>query len=196
MSQDQPQPQQADPAANDGAPPETTASPATELAELRDRLLRVMAESENLRRRAARERDDAVRYAAANVIEDLLPTADSIRRAIESVAPERAAGDELLKNLLAGVLLTEKGLLAAFQKHDIRRIDPGSGEAFDPDKHQAILVVGDANAAAGTVSSVLQPGYAYHDRVLRPAMVGVVASDDRDSSVAEVKEDGESDDRF
>jgi molecular chaperone GrpE len=186
MSQDQHR--QADPAANDGAPPETTASAETELAELKDRLLRVMAESENLRRRAARERDDAVRYAAANVIEDLLPTADSIRRAIESVAQERAAGDELLQNLLTGVLLTEKALLSAFEKHGIRRIDPALGEAFDPNKHHAIVAVGDANLPSGTVRSVLQPGYAYHDRVLRPAMVGVVANDDRDPDGSEMKE--------
>lgn len=186
MSQNQER--QADPAANDSASPAASASPETELAELKDRLLRVMAESENLRRRAARERDDAVKYAAGNVIEDLLPTADSIRRAIESVARERAAGDELLQNLLTGVLLTEKALLAAFEKHGIRRIDPAPGEAFDPNKHHAIVAVGDANAPAGTVSSVLQPGYAYHDRVLRPAMVGVVAKDDRDPAGSERKE--------
>ena len=144
-----------------------------EVAELKDRLLRALADQENLRRRAAREREDAVKFAAAGVIKDLLPTADSIRRAIESVSEERMERDELVRNLLAGVAVTEKILLDAFGKHGIRRIEPTPGEVFDPYQHHAILEVNDATCPAGTVTQVLQPGYAYHERVLRPAMVGV-----------------------
>jgi len=143
------------------------------VAALKDQLLRALADQENLRRRAAREREDAVKLAAAAVIKDLLPTADSIRRAIESIPGEQADQDELIQTLLAGVAATEKALLDALARHGIRRIDPAPGEAFDPHRHHAMMKVEDRSQPAGTVSQVLQPGYAYHDRLLRPALVGV-----------------------
>jgi molecular chaperone GrpE len=144
-----------------------------EVAALKDQLLRALADQENLRRRAAREREDAVKLAAAAVIKDLLPTADSIRRAIESIPGEQAAQDELIQTLLAGVAATEKAMLDALARHGIRRIEPARGEAFDPHHHHAMMEVADRSQPAGTVSHVLQPGYAYHDRLLRPALVGV-----------------------
>lgn len=144
-----------------------------EVATLRDQLLRALADQENVRRRAAREREDAVKFAAAAVIKDLLPTADSIRRAIESIPAEHANKDELIQTLLAGVAATEKAMLDALARHGIERIDPAPGEAFDPHRHHAMMEVEDRSAPPGTVSQVLQPGYAYHDRLLRPALVGV-----------------------
>lgn len=166
---DQPPANGTDPRANDAA----IARLEAEMTALRDQLLRALADRENLRRRAAREREDAVRFAASNVIKDLLPTADSIRRAIESVPGEQASDDQLLQNLLAGVVVTEQMLLDGLGKHGISRIDPVLGEAFDPNRHHAILEVDDASAPAGTIAQVLQPGYLYHDRLLRPALVGV-----------------------
>jgi molecular chaperone GrpE len=143
----------------------------TELAEVKDRLLRALAESENTRRRAQREREDALRYAAAGFAKDLLSAADNLRRALDSL-PEEEAGDERTKSLLLGVAATERELLSAFERHGIRRIDP-RGERFDHNYHQAVFEVENTGQPGGTVVEVLQPGYVLHDRLLRPAMVGV-----------------------
>lgn len=142
-----------------------------EAADLKDRLLRALAEAENVRRRAERERDDARKYAVANFAKDLLDAADNLRRAIEHM-PEAQVKDELTRNLLAGVAATERTLLAAFERHGIRRVDP-KGERFDHNFHQAIFEAENTGKPAGTVVEVLQPGYVLHDRLLRPAMVGV-----------------------
>jgi molecular chaperone GrpE len=145
-----------------------------ELAALRDRLLRALAEQENIRRRATRERADAVKFAAAEVVGDLLATADNLRRAIEMVPTEPAAsGDAWRENLLAGLLATQEGMHDALARHGIVVIEPALGAVFDPTRHQALLGVASASHPAGTIAQVLQPGYTYHDRVLRPALVGV-----------------------
>lgn len=149
-----------------------------EVAELKDRLLRALADQENQRRRSAREREDAVRFAASALVKDLLPAADGIRRAIESVPGEQAAKDELMRNLLAGIAVTERILLDALEKHGIRRIEPAPGEPFDPYRHHAMVEVDDTERPAGAVMQVLQPGYAYHERLLRPALVGVAKGGD------------------
>ena len=142
-----------------------------ELAEQKDRLLRALAETENARRRTERERAEAAKYAMSGFARDLLSAADNLRRALDSL-PEAMARDELTRNLLAGVAATELELLAAFERHGIRRIDP-SGEPFDHNFHQAIYEVERTAEPPGTVIEVLQPGYLLHDRLLRPAMVGV-----------------------
>jgi molecular chaperone GrpE len=142
-----------------------------EAAEFKDKALRAMAEVENIRRRAQRERDDAVKYAATNIARDLLSVADNLSRALASVNEAQIA-DETTRNLLTGVAATERELLAAFEKNGIKRIDP-KGERFDHNFHQAIFEVENAGKPAGTVIEVLQPGYVLHDRLLRPAMVGV-----------------------
>jgi molecular chaperone GrpE len=165
------------------------AAPDPEVVELRDRLLRALAEQENIRRRAVRERDEAVRYAASNLGRDLLPTLDNLRRALDSVAAESVGelGEPAVK-LLAGVAAVERGLLEVLARHGISRIDPAPGEAFDPHFHQAMMEVEGSSYPAGTVAQILQPGYVQHERLLRPAMVGVAAepaatpSDDRQSS--------------
>ncbi|OYD82427.1 nucleotide exchange factor GrpE [Azospirillum brasilense] len=145
----------------------------SELADLRDRLLRALAEQENIRRRAERERDEAARFAASGFARDLLPSADNLRRAIESVPMKFAAAEVWVQNLMAGLVATEKALLDAFEKHGILRIDPGPGEPFDPHRHQAMFEVENSGLPVGTVAQVLQPGYAQHERLLRPALVGV-----------------------
>ena len=153
----------------------------TEMANLKDRLLRALAEQENTRRRAQREREEAIRFAASPLARDLLATADNLRRAIESVPAERAA-DEAVAQLLAGVAATERALLEALEKHGIRRID-ALGEPFDPDRHEAVFQAADSEHPPGTVAEVVQEGYLHHDRLLRPAMVGV-AHGGQDSSAA------------
>jgi molecular chaperone GrpE len=150
---------------------ERLAAAEADLAESKDRLLRALAETENVRRRAQREREDAAKYGASNLAKDLLNVADNLRRALASV-PEGQAKDELTRTLLQGVDATERELLAAFERHGIRRIDP-MGERFDHNFHQAIMEIENSGQPGGTVVQVLQPGYAMHDRLLRPAMVGV-----------------------
>jgi len=142
-----------------------------EAAEFKDRLLRALAETENVRRRAERDRSDAAKYGVTQFARDLLDVADNLRRALESM-PESQVRDDVTRNLLAGVAATERALLAALERHGIRRLDP-KGERFDHNFHQAIFEAESTGKPAGTVVEVLQPGYVLHDRLLRPAMVGV-----------------------
>ncbi len=143
----------------------------TELAEQKDRLLRALAETENTRRRAQREREDATKYAITGFAKDLLSAADNLRRALDSL-PEAETIDERTRSLLAGVAATERELLSVFERHGLRRIDP-QGERFDHNLHQAIFEAEREDQPSGTIVEVLQPGYVLHERLLRPAMVGV-----------------------
>ena len=159
-------------------PEETEAAPETRLAELeaelaehKDRLLRALADTENVRRRAQREREDASKYAVAGFAKDLLSVADNLRRALDSL-PEAEAKDDRTRSLLAGVAATERELLSIFERYGIKRIDP-RGEHFDHNLHQAIFEAERSDQPSGTIVEVLQPGYVLHDRLLRPAMVGV-----------------------
>jgi molecular chaperone GrpE len=164
-----------------GAPtePETAATAGeidvvalqAELADTKDRLLRALAETENVRRRAQRDREDASKYAVAGFAKELLSVADNLRRALDSL-PEAEAKDQRTRSLLAGVDATERELLRVFERHGIRRIDP-KGERFDHNFHEAVFEAERPEHPAGTIVEVLQPGYVLHDRLLRPAMVGV-----------------------
>ena len=153
-----------------------------ELGEYKDRLLRALAETENVRRRAQREREDASKYAIAGFAKDLLSAADNLRRALESL-PESEAKDKRTRSLLAGVAATERELLGVFERHGIKRIDP-KGEVFDHNFHQAIFEAERPDHPAGSVVEVLQPGYVLHDRLLRPAMVGVAKGGPKPSEPA------------
>ena len=130
-----------------------------------------MAEVENMRRRAEREKQDAHNYAVTKFARDVLSVADNLRRAIDSV-PEAARESGDVKNILTGVELTESELLNTMEKHQIRKIDP-KGEKFDPNMHQAMFEIEDPSVEPGTVLQVVQAGYSIADRLLRPAMVGV-----------------------
>ena len=143
-----------------------------EAAALKDQLLRALAEAENVRRRAQRDREEAGKYAISAFARELVAVADNLRRAIDAIPPAAMANDEALKNLAAGVELTERQLLAAFERFQLRKIEP-LGEKFDSNLHQAMMEVPDSGQPAGTVVQVLQPGYRLHDRLIRPAMVGV-----------------------
>ena len=144
-----------------------------ENAELKDRLLRAMAEMENLRKRTEREKAEATLYAASNFARDILSVADSIGRALQAVPEKhREQADEATRNLIAGIEVTEKELLSVFSRHGIRRIDP-LGEKFDPNLHQAMFEVPNPDVPSGTVVQVVQAGYLIGERLLRPALVGV-----------------------
>jgi molecular chaperone GrpE len=150
---------------------ERVAALEAELAEQKDQLLRALAETENVRRRAQREREDALKYAVSGFAKELLSVADNLRRALDSL-PESEARDERTRGLLAGVAATERELLSVFERHGIQRIDP-DGERFDHNFHQAIFEAERPGKPSGMIIEVLQPGYVLHDRLLRPAMVGV-----------------------
>jgi len=157
--------------------PERSPAPSTALerehAEMRDRLLRALAEMENLRKRTEREVADSRLYSVTSFARDLLVVADNMRRALEAVTPElRASAQSGVKALIDGVELTERELLKALEKNGVRQFTP-LGEKFDPNLHQGMFEVPDATVPAGSVVQVVQPGYMIGDRVLRPALVGV-----------------------
>lgn len=167
-NQEQP-PQDLDPAAKAAAELEALVA---ENADMRDRLLRAMADMENLRRRTEREKNDIARYAISNFARDILTVGDNLRRTIEHVPPEAAAQDPALKSFLEGVEITERELLNVLERHGVTRIDP-KGQRFDPNCHQAMFEVNDPNVPEGTVVDVMQSGYVIGDRCLRPALVAV-----------------------
>jgi molecular chaperone GrpE len=143
-----------------------------ENAELKDRLIRLQAEMENLRKRTERDKADTAKYAISEFARDVLSIGDNISRAIEHVPAEAAEKDSTLKTFRDGIEVTERELLKAMERHGITRIDP-KGERFDPNLHQAMFEVPNPDVPEGTVTEVVQPGYMIADRVLRPAMVGV-----------------------
>lgn len=141
--------------------------------ELKDRALRAAAEMENLRRRTARDVQDARAYAIANFARDMLGVSDNLRRAIDAIPAEaKAAADAGFKALVDGVEITERGMLSALERHGVKKLEP-LGEKFDPHFHQAMFEVPNADVPANTVVQVVQSGYSIGERVLRPAMVGV-----------------------
>jgi len=158
----------AAPKAADAEPP---IPPEDEVAGLKERLLRALAETENLRARSERERQDTAKYAVTGFARDMITIADTLHRAISSI-PETARQDETLKTLIEGIEMTERLLLQTLEKHGVRRIDP-LGEKFDHNFHQAIFEVDSGDHDPGTVAEVVQAGFTIRDRLLRPAMVGV-----------------------
>lgn len=141
--------------------------------ELKDRLLRTLAEMENLRRRTEKEIGDSRIYAITNFARDMMTVADNTRRALENVPSQTTlVNDSALKGLVEGIELTERDLLKTFERHGIRQINP-MGEKFDPNLHQAMFEAEDPSLPNGHVMNVAQVGYAIGERVLRPALVGV-----------------------
>src|SRR6266536_88584 len=164
-------------AAPAGAPaPERAADPAVlaqEAAELKDRLLRTLADMENLRRRTEREVADARAYGVSNFARDIVAVADNMARALGALDAElREKADAGVKALLDGVELTERELLKVLEKHGVKKFEP-LGEKFDPNLHQAMFELPDPSRPAGTVAQVVQGGYMIGERVLRPALVAV-----------------------
>jgi len=146
---------------------------AAENADLKDRLLRLAAEMENLRKRMAREIEDTRSYAIAKFARDMLTATDSLSRALLVLPAEtRDSAEGPLKSLIEGIDLTEREMQRLLAVHGVKPIE-AEGQKFDPHKHQAMFEVPDPTRPEGTVVQVVQTGYAIGDRVLRPAMVGV-----------------------
>jgi molecular chaperone GrpE len=156
------------------APPNAAETPAlaAEVADLKDRLLRTLAEMENLRRRTEREVADARSYGISALARDVVGVADNIGRALAAANDAGVSLEGPAKALLDGIVLTERDLLKVLEKNGVRRFEP-KGEKFDPHRHQAMFEVPDAEAPAGFIVQVVQAGYMIGERVLRPAMVGV-----------------------
>ncbi len=164
-----------EPTASAAASPQPVPSTALERehAEMKDRLLRALAEMENLRKRTEREIADSRLYSVASFARDMLVVADNMRRALEAVSPElRASARAGVKALVDGVELTERELLKALEKNGVRQFTP-QGEKFDPNLHQAMFEVPDSAVPAGSIVQVVQPGYMIGERVLRPALVAL-----------------------
>jgi molecular chaperone GrpE len=152
-----------------------TATLEAEKADLKDKLLRLMAEMENLRRRTEREVADAKAYGVTSFARDMLGAADNLRRALESMPDDaKAALEGPSKALVEGVELTERDFLKTLERHGVRKLAP-EGQKFDPNMHQAMFESPHATVPKGHVMAVVQTGYAIGERVLRPAFVGVSA---------------------
>ncbi|HEY0120160.1 MAG TPA: nucleotide exchange factor GrpE [Rhizobium sp.] len=144
-----------------------------EAAESKDKMLRTLAEMENLRKRTQREVADARTYGIAGFARDILDIADNLQRALDAVPAEaKASADAGLKSLIEGVELTERSLIKTLEKNGVQRFEP-IGEKFDPNVQQAMYEVPDSSVAPGTVVQVIQAGYMIGERILRPALVAV-----------------------
>jgi molecular chaperone GrpE len=167
-------PTAGDPAAQpDAAAPKASTSLDRELAEMKDRLLRTLADMENMRKRTDREVADARVYGISTFARDILGVADNMHRAMQALDDElRAKADDSMKALLDGVELTERELINVLEKHGVKKLDP-QGQKFDPNRHQAMYEVEDASVPSATVVQVMQAGYTIGERVLRPALVAV-----------------------
>jgi molecular chaperone GrpE len=160
---------QADPA----VAPKPSTSLDRELADMKDRLLRTLAEMENMRKRTERDVADARSYGISSFARDILGVADNMHRALQALDDElRAKADDATKALLEGVELTERELMSALERHGVKRIEP-LNQKFDPNRHQAMFEKEDPSVPSGTVVQVVQAGYTIGERVLRPALVAV-----------------------
>jgi len=142
-------------------------------SDFKDKMLRALAEMENLRKRTEREVTDARQYAITSFAREVLQVADNMHRALDTIGDElRNSGDAKVKALVEGVDLTERELQKVLEKHGVKMFSP-LGEKFDPNFHQAMYEIPDSSAAPGTVAQVIQAGYLIGERVLRPAMVAI-----------------------
>ncbi|KIL97918.1 Heat shock protein GrpE [Paramagnetospirillum magnetotacticum MS-1] len=187
MTQDQtaeqtPAAESADQSADQGPAAESAAAaPAeserikeleAEIAKLKNDVLYAKAETENTRRRLEQQAEDRGKYAISNIAKDVLGVADNLRRALDSVPQAAREGNESLTALTTGVEMTERELLATFERYGIKMVE-AQGAKFDPNLHQAMMEMEDPSQIEGTVVLVMQAGYTLHDRLLRPALVGV-----------------------
>ncbi len=151
-------------------PDEELSNLRAEVDDLKDKLMRALADAENTRKRAERDRRDAELYGGTRLARDLVPVYDNMKRAIEAADDETR---EKSKALIEGIELTQRELISVFGKHQIVPIAPEYGEKFDPQQHQAMFEAPVPNAPAGTIIQVMNEGFLIADRLIRPAQVGV-----------------------
>jgi len=160
------------PAAEAPAEEDSRAKLEAEVARLKNELLYAKAETENVRRRLEQQAEDRGKYAVAQFAKDMLSVADNLRRALDATPPAAREGNDIANTLTVGVEMTERELLASFERYGIKLI-PAQGARFDPNFHQAMMEMEDAGQPEGTVVMVMQQGYTLQDRLLRPALVAV-----------------------
>ena len=158
-----------------------------EIKELKDQLLRSLAESENLRKRTIKEIADAKKYSHIYFIRDLVSSVDNLQRALEAVPDDKSQLSEPIKNLVIGLEIVEKEILNTFEKHSLKQINP-LGEKFDYNLHQAMFEVPTNEKEPGYVVEVSQKGYILHDRLVKPAMVGISKKSEEDTTEQNNKE--------
>lgn len=156
--------------AADEANAETIAALTAERDEFRDRFMRALADAENVRKRAERDRREAEQYGGSKLARDLLPVYDNMERALGAIAEDQR---ESQAALIEGIELTKRELLNVFQKHGITVITPQVGDRFDPQQHEAMFEAPLPGTSAGDIIQVSASGFMLHDRLLRPAQVGV-----------------------
>ena len=174
---------QANNPSSDSPPAPETAAPAadpaarvveleTKIAELNDRMLRALAEADNIRKRAEKERADTAKFAVASFARELLGVADNLRRALTAFPEGDRESNVGIKNLYAGIEATERGMLKAFENIGIKKIE-AIGQPFNPNFHEVMFETDMPDKPAGTVIQIIDPGYMIHERLLRPARVGI-----------------------
>ncbi len=161
-----------DTAAGEAPRPDRMAELEAEVAKLKNDVLYAKADTENVRRRLEQQAEDRGKYAVANLAKDVLAVADNLRRALDAVPPGVREADEAVNSLVVGIEITERDLLTTFERYGIRPVE-AHGTRFDPNLHQAMMEIEDPAQLEGTVVMVMQAGYTLHDRLLRPALVGV-----------------------
>ena len=156
---------------------ERIAALESELAQMKDQMLRALAEADNIRKRALKEREDAQKFAIIVFVRDMLDIADNFRRAMDAIPAEAKTGDDfLMKTLLEGIDAVERNMLRIFERHGIKKIEP-LDQMFDPNFHEVMFEAPIPGKPAGTVIQLVEPGYTLNDRLLRPARVGVAKDD-------------------
>ncbi|WP_185966524.1 nucleotide exchange factor GrpE [Methylosinus sporium] len=144
-----------------------------EVASLKDKLLRTLADMENMRRRTEKEIADAKTYGVANFAREMLTFADNLHRAVDSVPEQSREGlEQNIRTLIEGVELTERDFVSRLARFGVKKIE-AQGQRFDPNQHEALFEIPDESVPNGTVAQVVEPGYTIGERVLRPAKVGV-----------------------
>ena len=155
-----------------------------QISDLKDQLLRTMAESENIRKRTLKEVEQAKKYSHISFIRDLVSSVDNLKRALDSVPDDKNDLPEPIKNLILGLEIVEKEIVTTLERHNIKQISP-LGEKFDYNFHQAMFEVPTNNSEPGVVVEVSQNGYLLYERLVRPAMVGISKkieqNDDKDN---------------
>lgn len=152
-----------------------------ELARTKDHMLRSVAEAENTRKRALKDREDASKFSIAGFARELLAVSDNLRRALEAIPGELLASEPRLKNLVDGIEATERELLRSFEKNGIKKLNP-LGEPFNANFHEVMFEMPAPGSPPGTITQVIEVGYVLHDRLLRPARVGVARNDGNGSA--------------
>lgn len=142
------------------------------VATIKDQALRALAEAENTRKRSDRDRQDTAKFAVSSFARELLTVSDNLRRALSAITPEQQANSPELKNIYTGVEATERELLGLFERNGIKKLEP-MGQKFDANQHEVLFEAEVPGKEPGVIFQVIEPGYTIHERLLRPARVGV-----------------------